>query len=98
MFTHFWIKIILFELLLKFISLEILAEKNDTDTDIPDQEPPITVSHNIIDQESVYGNKPNISKCFIDLIIEYIQYQFYYQKLIIIYYILYYIIFKGKKF
>lgn len=73
MFTHFWIKIILFELLLKFISLEILAEKNDTDTDIPDREPPITVSHNIIDQESVYGNKPNISKCFID----FTQYKMY---------------------
>jgi len=64
MFTHFWIKIILFELLLKSISLEILSEKNDTDTQ--EQETPITVSHNIIDQENIYGSKPNISNCFID--------------------------------
>ena len=65
MFTHLWIKIILFELLLKFISLEILPEKNDTDNQEVDL-PPIKVSHNIIDQETVYGKYPRISNCFID--------------------------------
>ncbi len=65
MFTHLWIKIILFELLLKFISLEILPEKNDTDNKEVDL-PPIKVSHNIIDQETVYGKFPRISICFID--------------------------------
>jgi hypothetical protein len=74
MFTHLWIKIILFELLLKFISLEILAEKNDTDTqDTQEEKPPITVSHNIIDQENVYGAQPKISNCFID----FTQYKMY---------------------